>query len=307
MVVYITDSGSNGDGTGGGYTGSGTGMYGSTGDGHDICSTICAIALPLALLASVFNLISSGFGFVTVTTGTGRRRRDVNEEFVDEKLREFSQVQEFVHESLDLGMEFNLQEDIVAKYLTCSGMMEEGNHCLEHLACSYSDPTYKHSPAEKTAISVIIHTILENHQIGDDVKDRLRRASAFGLQNPGTCLDFTCDVPALAAATSQYPLPSLSNFAITNHAAQTQPTTQSTGEELTPSPTVKTPTLAALTQEEFDIAAAIRPYAHTSGHNVHFHNDLGSRRTNFHSSKEASSLKHRGKPSARQGRIQNPE
>lgn len=48
------------------------------------------------------------------------------------------------------------QEDIVAKYLSCAGMTADDNHCLEHLACSLTDPTYSHPHAEKAAISAYV-------------------------------------------------------------------------------------------------------------------------------------------------------
>nr|XP_027224164.1 uncharacterized protein LOC113816320 [Penaeus vannamei] len=85
-----------------------------------------------------------------------------------------------------------MQEDIVAKYLSCAGMTATENHCLEHLACSLADPTYSHAHAEKTAISAILHTIMANHKLPQYLKDRLTAAGHVGRQEPGTCFRFPC-------------------------------------------------------------------------------------------------------------------
>ncbi|XP_068242183.1 uncharacterized protein [Palaemon carinicauda] len=160
--------GNGGRGGGGGGYGIGGGDYGGGGYGNGIrerkaaalCKA-CSILAPIALLWSLLPLL--GFGFVTVmatTTGGKRRRRDVSADVVDEKLKEFSHVQEYV-QNLDLETDINLQ-DIVSKSLSCSGMMNDGNHCLEHLSCSFGDVTYKHVPRERAAIGVIMQTIMEN-------------------------------------------------------------------------------------------------------------------------------------------------
>ncbi|XP_066978850.1 uncharacterized protein [Macrobrachium rosenbergii] len=205
VIVHQTKGGG-----GGGY-GSGGGGYGSGGGGGHgkgagkaaaLC-TACSILAPIALLGSLLPLL--GFGFVTVmttTTGGKRRRRDISSDLVNEKLKEFSQVQEYVQENLDLEADMNLQEDIISKYLSCSGMMDDGNHCLEHLACSLSDVTYSHVPTERAAISVIMHTIMENHRIDDRTKERLLEASQVGLHHPGTCQRYTCNTRALSSSYS---------------------------------------------------------------------------------------------------------
>ncbi|XP_047482926.1 thread biopolymer filament subunit gamma-like [Penaeus chinensis] len=194
-------SGSSGGGGGsGGHPGGGGG-----GGGKNAACTICAALAPLALLSSILPLLS--FGFVTVSTGK-RRRREVPDEVVNEKLREFSQVQEYVHENFDVEAENNMQEDIVAKYLSCAGMTHDDNHCLEHLACSLTDPTYNHPHAEKAAISAILHTIMGNHKLPQYLKDRLAAAGHVGRQEPGTCYRFPCQNAALP--TSSFASSSLS-------------------------------------------------------------------------------------------------
>ncbi|XP_037775477.1 thread biopolymer filament subunit gamma-like [Penaeus monodon] len=191
VIVHQTKGGGGGgySGGGGGYGGGGGGYGGGGGGGSNAACTICAALAPLALLSSILPLLS--FGFVTVSTGK-RRRREVPDEVVNEKLREFSQVQEYVHENFDVEAENSMQEDIVAKYLSCAGMVEDDNHCLEHLACSLTDPKYNHPHAEKAAISAILHTIMGNHKLPQYLKDRLAAAGHVGRQEPGTCFRFPC-------------------------------------------------------------------------------------------------------------------
>ncbi|XP_064086164.1 uncharacterized protein LOC135201217 [Macrobrachium nipponense] len=217
VIVHQTKGGGGGGygSGGGGYGGGGGGGHGGKGAGKAaaLC-TACSILAPIALLGSLLPLL--GFGFVTVmttTTGGKRRRRDISSDVVNEKLKEFSQVQEYVQENLDLEADMNLQEDIISKYLSCSGMMDDENHCLEHLACSLSDVTYSHVSTERAAISVIMHTIMENHRIDDGIKERLLEASQVGLHHPGTCQRYTCNTRALS---SSYSSPLQVQFSPTN-------------------------------------------------------------------------------------------
>ncbi|CAG2116086.1 unnamed protein product, partial [Medioppia subpectinata] len=76
-------------------------------------------------------------------------------------------------------------DEIIATYLSCNGMLSDSNQCLERLTCQYSDTTGPLKPMEKDVSSLVIYSLLKNEHIDNGFKSRLQRAAFYGKDNPG--------------------------------------------------------------------------------------------------------------------------
>ncbi|XP_077553014.1 uncharacterized protein LOC144167703 [Haemaphysalis longicornis] len=68
------------------------------------------------------------------------------------------------------------QDEVLAGYLQCSGMLAADNHCLERLACQFSADALR-APLHKDVASLVIYTLLRNRFIPERFKRRLRDAA----------------------------------------------------------------------------------------------------------------------------------
>ena len=87
------------------------------------------------------------------------------------------------------------RDKAMANYLQCDGMLDRSDHCLERLACEFSDPTaYAAAPElDRAVTSILIAHILGNEFIGSTLKTKLKTAAIFGQTNQGKCsIRFKC-------------------------------------------------------------------------------------------------------------------
>ncbi|XP_070387595.1 uncharacterized protein [Dermacentor albipictus] len=103
-----------------------------------------------------------------VSTVLGRRRRDLLAAFVGNN-------------------EEQQQDEVLAGYLQCSGMLAADNHCLERLACQFSADALR-APLHKDVASLVIYTLLRNRFIPERFKQRLRLAARQARPSPAHCL-----------------------------------------------------------------------------------------------------------------------
>ncbi|KAH6938358.1 hypothetical protein HPB50_008864 [Hyalomma asiaticum] len=108
---------------------------------------IAGTALPLSMAPLLAPAMS---------TVLGRRRRDLLTAFV--------------------GNNEQQQDEVLAGYLQCSGMLAADNHCLERLACQFSADALP-GPLHKDVASLVIYTLLRNRFIPARFKQRLRSAA----------------------------------------------------------------------------------------------------------------------------------
>ncbi|CAL4082439.1 unnamed protein product, partial [Meganyctiphanes norvegica] len=158
---------------------------------------LCSILAPLALLSSVIPLF--GFGAITVMTGMtgGRKKRDTHEQaLLDASISEVSALEEYVHTD-SIKHQLQVKDDIVAKYLSCSGMITPNNQCLEQLACQASDDSHHFTRPENAAIHIVLKSILNNELIDVDIKHRLETAGKLGRTKPGSCYRYKCSIADL--------------------------------------------------------------------------------------------------------------
>ncbi|GFS89715.1 uncharacterized protein NPIL_376891 [Nephila pilipes] len=100
---------------------------------------------------------------------------------------------DIIHKYLkQMSPKADYNDQVMASYLQCSGMFNSNNHCLERLACQFSDNSSKMPALEKDVSSLIIYTILNNKFIKADFKERLRKAAFYGRDTNGQCGSYFC-------------------------------------------------------------------------------------------------------------------
>ncbi|XP_037511923.1 uncharacterized protein LOC119388299 [Rhipicephalus sanguineus] len=110
---------------------------------------IAGTALPLSMAPLLAPAMSTVLG--------RRRRRDLLATFIGKN-------------------EEQQQDEVLAGYLQCSGMLAADNHCLERLACQFSADALR-GPLHKDVASLVIYTLLRNQFIPERFKQRLRSAA----------------------------------------------------------------------------------------------------------------------------------
>ncbi|XP_067127517.1 uncharacterized protein [Centruroides vittatus] len=123
--------------------------------------------------------------FLTLTQAANRTvKRDARRNFQDLDV-----IQKYLRQ---VKPHDDYNEEVLATYLGCSGMLDSNNHCLEKLVCQFSDNTSSMSQLEKDVSSLIIYTILNNRFISDDFKNRMKKAALTGRDHPGKCRRYYC-------------------------------------------------------------------------------------------------------------------
>lgn len=85
------------------------------------------------------------------------------------------------------------RDKAMANYLQCDGMLDTADHCLERLACEFSDPaSYTAPELDRAVTSILIGHILNNDFIGDSLKKKLKIAAVFGRDHSGLCSRYNC-------------------------------------------------------------------------------------------------------------------
>ncbi|XP_054933548.1 uncharacterized protein [Dermacentor andersoni] len=125
---------------------------------------IAGTALPLSMAPLLAPAVGTVLG--------RRRRRDLLAAFVGNNEEQTQQ-----------------QDEVLAGYLQCSGMLAADNHCLERLACQFSADALR-GPLHKDVASLVIYTLLRNRFIPERFKQRLRLAArqARPSSSPAHCL-----------------------------------------------------------------------------------------------------------------------
>ncbi|KAG9508875.1 hypothetical protein GZH46_02618, partial [Fragariocoptes setiger] len=86
------------------------------------------------------------------------------------------------------------KEKLMASYLTCDGLLNDSDHCLERLACEFSDRVnIAANRLDRAVSSLLLGHILANTYVPDEFKLRLRAASLYGYTNSGTCSRYSCN------------------------------------------------------------------------------------------------------------------
>ncbi|XP_076327912.1 uncharacterized protein LOC143234429 isoform X2 [Tachypleus tridentatus] len=110
---------------------------------------LAGVPLLMAPLLSLLFIPTLTIPAVTVTAG--RRKRNVQET----RLAKESEIQAIADFLKKVHHRDAQQETIMAKYLQCNGMLSGHDHCLERLACEFSDPLNIAAPElERTVCSM---------------------------------------------------------------------------------------------------------------------------------------------------------
>ncbi|KAH7963519.1 hypothetical protein HPB52_021286 [Rhipicephalus sanguineus] len=127
---------------------------------------IAGTALPLSMAPLLAPAMSTVLG--------RRRRRDLLATFIGKNVRSDSMTAR--NSILYISQEEQQQDEVLAGYLQCSGMLAADNHCLERLACQFSADALR-GPLHKDVASLVIYTLLRNQFIPERFKQRLRSAA----------------------------------------------------------------------------------------------------------------------------------
>ncbi|KAH8040204.1 hypothetical protein HPB51_009752 [Rhipicephalus microplus] len=92
---------------------------------------IAGTALPLSMAPLLAPAMST-------VLGRRRRRRDLLATFVGNNVRSENTSGRATTFCLHTSQEEQQQDEVLAGYLQCSGMLAADNHCLERLACQFS-------------------------------------------------------------------------------------------------------------------------------------------------------------------------
>lgn len=85
------------------------------------------------------------------------------------------------------------RDKAMANYLQCDGMLDNSDHCLERLACEFSDPASYGAPElDRAVTSILIGHILNNDFIIATLKKKLKTAAVFGRDHSGQCARYLC-------------------------------------------------------------------------------------------------------------------
>ncbi|CAA3026403.1 Hypothetical predicted protein [Olea europaea subsp. europaea] len=86
------------------------------------------------------------------------------------------------------------RDKLMASYLTCDGLLNDNDHCLERLSCEFSDPhnIERANKLDRAVSSILLGHILINTYIPNAFKLRLKSASLFGYTQSGKCSKFAC-------------------------------------------------------------------------------------------------------------------
>ncbi|XP_015921845.1 uncharacterized protein [Parasteatoda tepidariorum] len=179
--------------------------------------SMLALLAPLATIPIIASAALSSMAAIlpTLTTEgmiTGRSRREAVDDilmgassnfsssFKTSPTQEDSNIRlkrdardlDIIHKYLkQMNPKQDYNDEVMASYLQCSGMLSENNHCLERLVCQFSDQSARMASLEKDVSSLIIYTIFNNRYIKSDFKERLRKAAFFG-RDKGRCSLFSC-------------------------------------------------------------------------------------------------------------------
>ncbi|XP_035217561.1 uncharacterized protein LOC118190873 [Stegodyphus dumicola] len=104
-------------------------------------------------------------------------------------IRDLDVIQKYLKQ---MNHKEDYNDEVMASYLQCSGMLSSHNHCLERLVCQFSDRNSRMESLEKDVASLIIYTILNNRHIKAEFKERLRKAAVFGRDSSGRCGFYVC-------------------------------------------------------------------------------------------------------------------
>ncbi|CAL1296141.1 unnamed protein product, partial [Larinioides sclopetarius] len=150
-----------------------------------------AFLAPLATLPIIASAALSSMAAILPTLTTegmvkGRSRREAVQDMLDpsysfnsstweltskESITRERDVRDIdiIHKYLkQMSPTADYNDQVMASYLQCSGMLSQNNHCLERLACQFSDSSSKMPSLEKDVSSLIIYTLLNNKHIKPD-------------------------------------------------------------------------------------------------------------------------------------------
>ncbi|KAL3219493.1 hypothetical protein MRX96_005783 [Rhipicephalus microplus] len=130
---------------------------------------IAGTALPLSMAPLLAPAMST-------VLGRRRRRRDLLATFIGNNVRSENTSGRATTFCLHTSQEEQQQDEVLAGYLQCSGMLAADNHCLERLACQFSADALR-GPLHKDVASLVIYTLLRNQFIPERFKQRLRSAA----------------------------------------------------------------------------------------------------------------------------------
>ncbi|XP_022644128.1 uncharacterized protein LOC111264471 [Varroa jacobsoni] len=161
---------------------------------HVSLTGLLALLAPLALLPLITGAVAPLTmaplvvpAMTQVVAGTaaatsGRRKRRSLPSFGVDSIHKYLQ-------KVNPTGEYN--DEVMAQYLKCSGMLDAKNHCLERLTCQYTAGTL--SSLEKEVASLIIYTIVKNRFIPETFKEQMRKAASSGRQSALKCYAFHCN------------------------------------------------------------------------------------------------------------------
>jgi len=155
-------------------------------------ATLLAGLVPVAALAALLPILFGG-GAQIQTTGR-RRRRDMysrptrNNSLLMNQMHMMSAYTSMLQEDDDEDM----QNDIVANYLRCSGMVDKSNGCIQHAVCQAADPKTSLARMEREMLNIVVRTLLSNPMLPHEFKQRITYAAIKGRNHPLGCRQFTC-------------------------------------------------------------------------------------------------------------------
>ncbi|KAI1304103.1 hypothetical protein HDE_01867 [Halotydeus destructor] len=109
---------------------------------------------------------------------------------IDPRLKELQVIANYLRK---VHYDDKDRDKAMASYLQCDGMLQNGDQCLERLACEFADPVSHRAPEiDRAVTSILIGHILTNQFIDAGLKGRLKMAAIHGKDHSGKCAKFTC-------------------------------------------------------------------------------------------------------------------
>jgi len=183
-------------------------QYGGGGSGSNPLTLLVAPLAAISLLAAAAAVALNPVLVSVSLTGKKRRRRslfglehDFDSDFSTENSRSgkvlfngkdaSSSITPEVQEKIDemqvlekfLGSvpsDVKYQQQILSMYLSCSGYTEPSNSCLDRVVCEYSDRKSAIEEEDRDVISIVLYNIMGNDFVGQEYKNRLRKAAKMG-------------------------------------------------------------------------------------------------------------------------------
>jgi len=181
-----------------------------SGSGSSI-NPLAALIAPLAglaLLAAASAVAVNPILLQLITITKRRRKRgtgtdfDAAEESLKAKIKQLTLLDSFLNSVPGGGGQGDL---MTVGYLSCSGLVDQDNQCLQLLACQYTNDNKNNTssgidnkssgidnPVQRDVTSIVLYNLMSNKLVSQDLKNKLKKAARYG-RDEASCKVFSCD------------------------------------------------------------------------------------------------------------------